>query len=307
MPKEITTNGDTSRIERVFLPDSSSTTGAGLTGLDNTSSGLIISTIADNEATATAYTTAASNVETIATLGTYAAPTASKCRFKEVDATNHPGLYEIQLADARYAVSNAEKLIITISGATNLAPTFMEIQLAKLDVYDSVRAGLTALPNAAADAAGGLPISDAGGLDLDTKLANTNEITVARMGALTDWIDENEEQEFNNAADEDRYYYTLRDSYDVKNAPFDSVKGTLGQTKAVPCSRMTSWLCKKCDTDRIARSSFVTYTAAAEPVLTCSMSLSHSALWSSFPLATSWKTTTFRWPSARAFLRSVFS
>lgn len=45
-----------------------------------------------------------------------------------------------------------------------------------------------AIPNAAADAAGGLPISDLGGLDLDTKLANTNEITVARMGALTDWV-----------------------------------------------------------------------------------------------------------------------
>jgi hypothetical protein len=46
----------------------------------------------------------------------------------------------------------------------------------------------TALPNAAADAAGGVPISDAGGLDLDAKLANTNEVTAARMGALTDWI-----------------------------------------------------------------------------------------------------------------------
>lgn len=44
----------------------------------------------------------------------------------------------------------------------------------------------TALPAAAADAAGGLPISDAGGLDLDTILAR---ITEARMGALTDWID----------------------------------------------------------------------------------------------------------------------
>lgn len=46
----------------------------------------------------------------------------------------------------------------------------------------------TALPDAVADAAGGLAISDAGGLDLDTKLANTNEVTAARMGALTDWI-----------------------------------------------------------------------------------------------------------------------
>ena len=55
----------------------------------------------------------------------------------------------------------------------------------------SVTRGLagTALPAAAADSAGGLPISDAGGLDLDAKLANTNEVTAARMGALTDLID----------------------------------------------------------------------------------------------------------------------
>lgn len=55
----------------------------------------------------------------------------------------------------------------------------------------SVTRGLTgtALPAAAADAAGGVPISDAGALDIDAKLANTNEITVARMGVLTDWID----------------------------------------------------------------------------------------------------------------------
>lgn len=38
----------------------------------------------------------------------------------------------------------------------------------------------TALPAAAADAAGGLPISDAGGLDLDAILADTNELQ-------TDW------------------------------------------------------------------------------------------------------------------------
>jgi len=47
----------------------------------------------------------------------------------------------------------------------------------KADFDDTVRLGLTALPNAAADAAGGLPISDAGGLDLDA--LNTN---VSRLG-----------------------------------------------------------------------------------------------------------------------------
>jgi hypothetical protein len=45
-----------------------------------------------------------------------------------------------------------------------------------VDLDDSVRAGLTALPNAAADAAGGLPISDAGGLDLDAMKASVDVI-----------------------------------------------------------------------------------------------------------------------------------
>jgi len=54
-----------------------------------------------------------------------------------------------------------------LKGATNMAPVAIEIECDAIDYVDSVRAGLTALPNAAADAAGGLPISDAGGLDMD--------------------------------------------------------------------------------------------------------------------------------------------
>lgn len=50
------------------------------------------------------------------------------------------------------------------------------INLVDYDPFDSVRMGMTALPNAAADAAGGLPISDAGGLDMDAILADTNEL-----------------------------------------------------------------------------------------------------------------------------------
>lgn len=54
----------------------------------------------------------------------------------------------------------------------------------------SVTRGLTgtAVPAAAADAPNGLPVSDAGGLDLDAKLAATNEVTAARMAVLTQLI-----------------------------------------------------------------------------------------------------------------------
>ena len=157
-------------IVRVKILDSTATTGAGKTGLTSASTGLIISTIADSEAAATTYTVAASNVETITTLGTYSAPTASKCRFKEVDATNHPGVYELQFADARFSISGSKSLLVSILGATGAAQCDAVIPLPVVDLFNGVRAGLTALPNAAADAAGGLAISDAGGLDLDARL-----------------------------------------------------------------------------------------------------------------------------------------
>jgi hypothetical protein len=159
--------GQGSIVLRVKILNSSVATGAGLTGLSSASSGLIISTIADNEASATAYTVAASNVETVTTLGTFAAPTAGKCRFREVDSTNHKGVYEIQLADARFSVSNAKSLLVSVLGATNAAETDVVIPLRDLDPFDSVRAGLTALPNVASGSAGSLLTSGTGTSQLD--------------------------------------------------------------------------------------------------------------------------------------------
>jgi hypothetical protein len=131
-------NGATSNIERVHLyKDSGATAGTEgdpFTGLDNTSSGLSISTIANNEATAVTDTSAAtSSVETIATLGTYATPTSGFVRFKEVDATAHPGLYELQWEDARYAVTDAKYLDICITGVTDLSTFHGRIYLDVLD------------------------------------------------------------------------------------------------------------------------------------------------------------------------------
>ena len=98
------------------------------------------------------------------------------------------GYYRLDLPDAAVAAGAGENGVMVGGGVTGMIVIGTYHPLIDYDPNDSVRLGLTALPNAAADAAGGLPISDAGGLDLDTKLANTNEITAARMGALTDWI-----------------------------------------------------------------------------------------------------------------------
>jgi len=183
MPKKILKRGATSNILRVFLQDSASTTGAGKTALTSASSGLIISTIADLEATATTYTSAATNVETITTLGTFAAPTASKCRFREVDATNFPGVYEIHIADARFAVANTTQLLISIQ-CTGVSPVFVEYQFVAVDLMDTIRFGLTALPNTAVTTNGSLITSGTGTAQLSVASGLVTLAGVTHTGAV---------------------------------------------------------------------------------------------------------------------------
>jgi hypothetical protein len=58
-----------------------------------------------------------------------------------------------------------------------------------VDPEDVVRMAMTALPNAAADAAGGLVISDAGGLDIDSKLATaTSALATSTALATVDTV-----------------------------------------------------------------------------------------------------------------------
>lgn len=94
------------------------------------------------------------------------------------------GFYKYAMAQAD---TNGNNIGLRFTG-TGAIDTVINFVTTDANPYDAVRFGLSALPNAAADAAGGLVISDAGGLDIDAKLANTNEVTAARMGALTDWI-----------------------------------------------------------------------------------------------------------------------
>lgn len=141
-------------------------------------------TITDLDLTFVRDQAAASKTDATALGGVTSAFSANKAI--EVDSTNAPGLYRVDWPDS--AFSTGVKRVQLVVNGSGLDPAVMEAELITVDLWDTVRAGLTALPNAAADAAGGLAISDAGGLDLDSKLANTNEVTAARMAALTDWI-----------------------------------------------------------------------------------------------------------------------
>ena len=171
--------GTTSKIVHIFIPDSSSTTGAGLTGLVFNSASLTAYYMRPGDTSATAITLAT------ATLGTWATG-----GFKEVSATNLPGVYEVSIPDACLA-TGANQCVIMLKGATNMAPTILEIQLDAVNNQDAVRFGISALPNAAAEAAGGLYTrgTGAGQLNQTSNGALATVTNLTNLPAITaNWL-----------------------------------------------------------------------------------------------------------------------
>jgi len=128
--------GTTSKLARIFVQDSSSTTGAGLTGLVFNSASLTAYWIAEGDATATAIT-----------LATMTAGTWASGGFDEVDATNLPGVYEIGLPNVCVDATSEGSVVVMLKGATNMAPVLLEIELDAIDY----RAGVVPTTTANAD------------------------------------------------------------------------------------------------------------------------------------------------------------
>jgi hypothetical protein len=156
--------GSVDRSIFVFIPDSASTDGSGKTGL--VAANLTVSYArmeTDNDATVTDVTSSLSDLAALTTAHT-------DWGLKEVSSTLAPGLYRLDPADAVFA-SGAWTAVVYVMVTTSAAAAVPKaFNLVAYNALDAVRQGLTALPNAAADAAGGLPISDAGGLDLDAQI-----------------------------------------------------------------------------------------------------------------------------------------
>jgi hypothetical protein len=126
--------GTTSQIIQVFASDLTSTSGAGKTGLlFNTAT--LICYYKRSSATASAAVTLA----TITTLGTFASG-----GFKEIDATNLPGMYEFHLPNAALA-SGADNVVFLFTGVANVFISPIEIELTATNNQDSLSGGMTAV------------------------------------------------------------------------------------------------------------------------------------------------------------------
>ena len=90
------------------------------------------------------------------------------------------GYYRLDLPDA--AVETGCNGVMVGGTVTGMVVIGTYVPLVSYDPYDTVRLGLTALPNAAADDAGGLPISIAGSLDIDAIKTKTDSLTFTVAG-----------------------------------------------------------------------------------------------------------------------------
>lgn len=119
--KLILSPGSTSVIVHVFIPDSTSTAGAGKTAL-------AFGDITAYYVRAGGALTALTMVD-VTTLGTWDSDvTSDKLGFKKLDDTNAPGIYEVHLP-ANILAAGANQVVIQLR-ATGAAPTMLEIQLA---------------------------------------------------------------------------------------------------------------------------------------------------------------------------------
>ncbi len=142
--------GSTSVRRLVFIADSSSATGVGLASLTSGSSGLVAYYFAGDLSDEVPISL------TGATLGTF-----TSGGFVAVDNTNMPGWYEIGIPNT--ALDGGNEVAIQLRGATNMVPVNLYIELDSVDYQDTVRFGLTAIPNVAQGNAGQLPTADASG------------------------------------------------------------------------------------------------------------------------------------------------
>lgn len=175
--KQVMKLGVTDRTVTVFIPDPASTDGSGKTGL--VAANLTVSYTrveTDNDVTVTDATSSLNDLSALT-------DAHNDWGLKEVSSTLAPGLYRLDIADAVFAAGAWSAVVYVMITSSAAAASPMEFILVAYDQLDGVRLGLTALPNAAADGAGGLPISDAGGLDLDAKIGALTFGTANRVNA----------------------------------------------------------------------------------------------------------------------------
>lgn len=139
--------GTTSLMLPVFVQDTTSTTGGGL-AITHASSGLVFEWRREGDSAWTAPTAVAGTLGTYTSAGIVADGALT-------------GAIEIGIPNAAIAAGKSWAQV-RLRGVTNMLPVLLEFELDAVNYQDSVRFGMTALPNVASGSAGAVVTSGTG-------------------------------------------------------------------------------------------------------------------------------------------------
>ena len=164
MAKQSVGLGTTGRIEYIYIVDSLSSTGLGKTGLVYNTSGLTCYYLRN--------ATSSSVVNLITQTPTGAWVSGGFC---EIDQSNMPGIYRVDLPDAVFA-SGSDKAIVMVKGAANTIPVTLEYQLtaANPNIFTEASIASSTWTNASRTITGGAV----------TSVINTVDITTNSMSGI---------------------------------------------------------------------------------------------------------------------------
>lgn len=161
--------GSTSKLVDVFIQDSSSSVGAGLTGLAFGTASLTCYYYREGAASAVQISLLTMTLGTWTTAG-----------FIVVDGTNLPGVYQLGVPDAAFA-AGAKSCVVMLKGATNMAPCVLEIELTAVD-NQSATAFVTGINSLAPPTNWNSMVIDGSGRVDISKVAGTSQ-TARDLGA----------------------------------------------------------------------------------------------------------------------------
>ena len=131
--------GTTSKICRLFIQDSTSTSGAGLTGLTSTTSGIQAHYIREGASASVQIGSTGNLAGTgpFPPIGTYTSGLLTAV------SSGMPGVYEFGVPNAAIA-AGAGSVVVMLHGAANMVPVLIEIELDKIDYQSDSYAKLEA-------------------------------------------------------------------------------------------------------------------------------------------------------------------
>jgi len=176
--------GSTSRIATVFIQDSSATDGSGLGSLDESSS--IVGGFVREGSTGVALAVD----EDVTTEGTYQAPSAAGKVRIGTPANMRTGTYELHFHNDLFA-TGAESVVVTLGGATNMAPLTLEIQLSDLETnIVNIKSAVSPYPETIIASGSGtsLTLASDPGADFTTGYAVIFDVSASRQPRIIETV-----------------------------------------------------------------------------------------------------------------------